>query len=439
MKNILHVTHCWGGGIPVYISDLKEAFQGDYNIFVLKCGDGKVVLEHGTGSKNKDYYRLQKPLSLTEIANSDYRKVIRLILQAYGIDLVHVHITLGHSFDIYKISKEMNIPVIYTVHEFFHICPTFHMIDRNGQYCNGCEYGNENDECLKNHPYINNPSFDGKMLKKWRREFMKVKESIDYFIFPSFSCKKIFSSFFDIEGEKCKVIYHGTSFEKKESSCKDSTTHLRVGILGSILKHKGEKLFKFILRNIKDEKIKFYHYGEGFLKSSNLINYGAYERSEILEMLKRDQIDVILLLSTWPETFSYTLTESVAAGIPPVVTNLGALKERVEKGGIGWVVDYKVPQKICDLLRFIRVNRSEINARRERIKEFPLKSISEMKNKTFKIYKSVLKKKVAHKSDASQVKRTLRALEKIECRPVTGDESQTGPAEIFLKSLSKKI
>ena len=438
MKNILYVTHTWGGGIPVYISDLIEAFQDDYNIFILKCFDGKILLEYGFGTKKKVYYNINKSLSLTEISNSDYRKVVSLILKAYEIDLIHINITLGHTFDIYKVAKDRNISIVYTVHDYFYICPTFHMVDHEGSYCNGCEYGKENEDCLKNHPYINNP-FDKFMLKRWRDEFIKIKENIDCFIFPSFSCKKYFLSFYSIPENKCRVIYHGTSFKKKELSYdEDNRGDLQVGILGSMFKHKGESLFKYILDNINDEKIKFYHYGEGFLESNSLTNYGVYERSKIIDMLKRDEIDVILLLSTWPETFSYTLTESIVAGIPPIVTNLGALKERVEMGEIGWVVDYKDPEKICELLHRIKVDRLELKKCRERIKKYPIKSITEMSNETENVYKNVYKNKAIIKSDTFEVKQARSELEKIEYKPEKEQaEKQIGAMQLFFETMTK--
>jgi glycosyltransferase involved in cell wall biosynthesis len=159
-----------------------------------------------------------------------------------------------------------------------------------------------------------------------------------------------------------------------------------------MLRHKGESLIKFILKMIGDNKIRFYHFGDGNLIGKRLLNYGPYDRSKIVDILREHKIDVILLLSTWPETFSYTLSESIAAGIPPIVTNMGALKERLDQQDIGWVVDYDNPEEICRLLRFLRKNRGEIETRRERIKGVYLKSMDEMEKDYSDVYQSALLK-----------------------------------------------
>ena len=139
LKNVLHVTHSWGGGIPVYISDLQYILSEQYNLFTLKCSHGKVVLEKPSYDEDVLCYTLPSSLSLLDISNDGYRNVIKLILQAYDIDLIHVNITLGHSFEVFHIARELNIPVIYTVHDYFYICPTFHLVDKNGKFCQLCK------------------------------------------------------------------------------------------------------------------------------------------------------------------------------------------------------------------------------------------------------------------------------------------------------------
>jgi len=390
--NILHVTHPWGGGISTYLEDLDGLFGDSLQFFVLTCCDGKLILKNGKGHDEMVLrYSLPKPVRITDFFYAEYADRLRMILKEFDINIVHVNSTVGHTFDIFNIPKLLEIPLIFTVHDFYHICPTFHMVDERGIYCKGCELGQEREGCLKNHPYIDHPNFDKETLNRWRSEFVRVKENVDQFIFPSFSAQEIFSSFFEIKADKCRVIYHGTHLDKRESPYRPKIRNtLRVGILGSMLRHKGEPLINVILKRIGDNNIQFYHFGDGNLRSRNLINYGPYDRSKILDILREHEIDVMLLLSTWPETFSYTLSESIAAGIPPIVTNMGALKERLEQEEIGWIVDYDNPERICRLLRFLRKNKNAIAARREWIKNAYLKSMGEMKSDYLEVYGSFL-------------------------------------------------
>ena len=65
--------------------------------------------------------------------------------------------------------------------------------------------------------------------------------------------------------------------------------------------------------------------------------HGRYDNEfDLVRRLKEYNIDVICLLSPWPETYSYILSEAWNCNIPVIVSPLGALNERVSltKGGI---------------------------------------------------------------------------------------------------------
>ena len=61
---------------------------------------------------------------------------------------------------------------------------------------------------------------------------------------------------------------------------------------------------------------------------------GSYEKSELPELLKKYKAAVVLILSIWPETFSYTYSEAKKCGYPVALFNLGAPAERAEKSDI---------------------------------------------------------------------------------------------------------
>ena len=420
LKNILYVTHPWGGGVSTFISDLKDLFKDEFNIFVLKCADGSVVLEYELDHEKKaHHYYLPCPLKSTDLTNPDYRNVCALILEAFDIDIVHINSTIGHTFDIFELPKQFNIPVIFTVHDFYCICPSIHLIYKDGMYCGGCDFGSEKEDCLIKHPCTDIPDFDKEMLKRWREKFNDVKDSVDLFTFPSFSASEIFSSFYKISDDKIKVIYHGIPLRRDVSyHMKEPGEVLQVAILGSMYLHKGKPLVKFILKRlVGDEGIRFHLFGEVSLRGANLVNHGKYDRSNIVKLLRENRIDVVMILSTWPETFSYTLSESLASSIPLIVTNMGALKERVEKDQVGWVVDYEDPEKICELLRLLKSDRNELYNRFVQIKKSPLKTMKVMRADYNDIYTHMLHSDVSRVHDEKATSDALRKLEDLEKSP----------------------
>ena len=67
--------------------------------------------------------------------------------------------------------------------------------------------------------------------------------------------------------------------------------------------------------------------------------HGRYEPRDLPALLAHYRVALVLYPSAGPETFSYTLTEAWAAGRPVLVPPIGALAERVDGSGAGWVME----------------------------------------------------------------------------------------------------
>src|SRR5439155_17511335 len=67
--------------------------------------------------------------------------------------------------------------------------------------------------------------------------------------------------------------------------------------------------------------------------------HGPYDSGELAALLQHYRVRLVAYPSTGPETFSFTLSEAWAAGLPVVVPPIGALAERVAAGGGGWILD----------------------------------------------------------------------------------------------------
>lgn len=389
--NILHVSHSWGGGISAYVDDLTANADKDHNNFLLKSFGNRLEIE-GTGDNRvrKDVYYLRKRMELTDFHDREYAKILSLILISYNIHVVHISSTIHHTFDIFRIPRQMNIAVIFTVHDFFHICPTIHLVGKDGNFCGLCRHGEERINCLQAHPYVYS-KFDAKNLKLWRDNFFKVKKNIDLFIFPSRSAQRIFGAFYGLDASVCRVIPHGLStYEYGPEKNHFPTGDLKVAVVGSMLRHKGKSLIKEVLK-ASDDDIRFFHFGDGRINSSKaLYRYGRYERKDIVRLLRSHQIDVVMLLSKWPETFSYTLSEAVAARKPVIVTDFGALKERVQENNLGWVLQDNKPGDICALLSDLKQDKNKIKIKSRHIASLHLKNLMEMKAEYREVYRAVV-------------------------------------------------
>jgi hypothetical protein len=66
--------------------------------------------------------------------------------------------------------------------------------------------------------------------------------------------------------------------------------------------------------------------------------HGRYAASDLHDLLDHYRARLVAFPSAGPETFSFTLSESWAAGRPVIVPPIGALAERVAGTGAGWLL-----------------------------------------------------------------------------------------------------
>lgn len=127
---------------------------------------------------------------------------------------------------------------------------------------------------------------------------------------------------------------------------------MRVALIGSIGIHKGFDVVHDLALDaqLRDLPISYTIIGHSYatktLEAVGVRESGPYasDAAALAELARLDP-DVVLLPSLWPETYCYTLSLALAAGVPPVVFDLGAQAERLAEIGCGYRLD---PTLACD-------------------------------------------------------------------------------------------
>lgn len=123
------------------------------------------------------------------------------------------------------------------------------------------------------------------------------------------------------------------------------------------------------------------------LQRPNVYRWGHYEQEEIFDILRCIQPDLTGIFSVWNETFCYTLSETVACGIPAMVTNLGAPADRVKEAGYGWVLDQQDPvQDAVNLLERLCKDPSELQRKKYYAEKYRTMTIREMASQYLAAY-----------------------------------------------------
>ncbi len=131
----------------------------------------------------------------------------------------------------------------------------------------------------------------------------------------------------------------------------------RIVVLGSLSLQKGLDLFKDIYEQLTQFSDVYLvgcgESGEMFSRKAGMHIVKEYLRDDLPRILSEIAPDVALLLSTWPETYSYTLSELSMLQVPVVATNLGSFADRIRDGYNGFLVEpssAKVLEKMKNLL-----------------------------------------------------------------------------------------
>ena len=73
---------------------------------------------------------------------------------------------------------------------------------------------------------------------------------------------------------------------------------------------------------------------------ARLTVHGAYQDKDLPGLLKSLQPDLVWFPALWPETYSYTLSAALEAGLPVVAPSIGAFAERLQNRDWTWIGDW---------------------------------------------------------------------------------------------------
>lgn len=355
LPRALFVISTTTGGTPQTNLDLMRAITDKYSCYLLRCDKSTIYLSKLINGELQTIEEAQLGVSINalEHRSEEYDIIIAEILYKHKIELLHIRHIAWHSLSLPFIAKSMNIPVIYSMHDFYSICPTVTLSNESGKYCAGT-CNKKSKDCKvalwEEDDIIN---LKDNYVYRWRAQFSNFLSYCDIVITTDDSAKKQICNIFPQLEDKFAVIPHGRDFPLMyPGEILDSRPEkIKVIVPGNISIAKGALLIKKIIEEDKDNLLEFHFLGKVASELNGLgINHGTYTRDDIVEKIKTIKPHIGVVLSLWPETFCHTLTEMWAAGIPVLGVELGAVGNRIKKSGAGWLVDSDVSAHKCNSL-----------------------------------------------------------------------------------------
>ena len=336
---VLQVIH-GGGGTEAHVRALIEGTRGRMrHALAIVRGDRWRIEEHRTdGSSTFSEFgrRPEEPLE-------DF---VRMLCGAFGIGLIHLHHISGDRERFLDAMPHVGVPYGFTVHDLNFACPTITLHRADGFYCGAVTDTNECSACLRSQP-----AFASVDIARWRERHAALAAGAAFIIAPSRWAADTFKRYFP--QTRITVVPHGLP---PRDARKPGGTQVvlvpdddvpTVAILGAIGPDKGARRVERLvaLATERDERIRFVVIGYLDRQQSawqsddaRLTVHGKYDPRELPTLLDYYRVSLILFPSAGPESFSYTLSESWAAGRAALVPPIGALAERVAGHDAGWVM-----------------------------------------------------------------------------------------------------
>jgi glycosyltransferase involved in cell wall biosynthesis/spore maturation protein CgeB len=329
------------GGVEVYLKNIGNVLGRDFDI-LLYVPDRKAALMRTRviepNGRILRTYNFSKPILPWQLSCSEREDAFSMFLTEFGVDVVHFHHVIGHPPSVIEIAKAVGCLTAFTFHDYYSVCHNYNLLSFRGEYCRPDEISlSQCDVCLGSSYNLLEGS-QGTRRAYWDHLIRKT----DLLIFNTLGARSLASAIYPAVAEhsNIKILPPPSTEITNIRPIKFSNRHsLKVAVIGNFIPHKGGDVIARVIPLLVKSNIKFHIFGYVADKyswlndkqfSSCVYIHGAHQPgalpSEIFDC------NVSLHLSIWPETYCLTLSEALDCGLVPVVSDIGALAERVIDG-----------------------------------------------------------------------------------------------------------
>lgn len=444
--NILHYSVGFnkyrGGGLTKYVDDLIKYQSNTDNVIFLYPGKIKIINRKVMIKKEKfasdfSVYSIINPLGLPMmfgLKDKDYlekKSSVNLWLEFFksnSVDIIHIHSLMGLYEEFIDAANKLSIPIVYTTHDYFGLCPKQTYIFNNEicinwKSCKDCpecnryafskfktiiihskifSYLRKNKIFLKiksieknkidssNNNLENFKLYNLDYYLKLKNKYKDIFNKIDYFHFNSSISEYVFCRENDtIKGDIINISHNDISDNRKYKEF--DSDKLRFTYLGPATVTKG---FEFIIntmdkvyKNQKNFSLNLYTYTD--INRNYITKHGSNYAYADLEHIMNNS-DIVVAPSKWFETFGFTIKESLSYGVPVIVSETLGAKDLVIDGINGYIInESNFEATLIDLIK----NRDKLKRMNKYIVDSNFETFEEHCMNIYELYNKVINEK----------------------------------------------
>ena len=347
---ILLIDHALGGGANLYTVEYLSNYPFNKPKLILRF------------DKHSNSYLLSCDFENTQLKlKIDTLESFIYLFEFIKIEKIYVNNLVSYP-DVYSIIDAINIiksktncKLIYKLHDFFAICQSYTLLDYLGNYCEIPDDLDKCKKCLLSHKGDFTNFVHKADINIWRKYHNKLLLNSDEILVFSNSSKKLLEKVYSDISDKIEVRPHSMPVYMKSIYVPEYKEKVIIGFLGAMGFQKGSAIIESLIEYASKENLLFEFVLIGEIDreiNNNIFTVtGKYNREELPKIIKNYKIDIFMIPSIWPETFSYTTSEVILLGYPLAVFDYGAQAEKAREYDKGLVIDSSEPLIILNNIK----------------------------------------------------------------------------------------
>lgn len=302
--------------------------------------------------------------------------VVKSILRKERPDIVHINNFKGLSLSVFSAAKRLNLPLIFTAHDYSLICPRANLLNGSGIICN-------------------NPSELCKLYIKIQKFIVNNKPT--FVTAPSqFVIDKLQEAGY-FNGVKTMKLPLGIELCDKKAE-KDYNI-IDILYVGGLSRHKGVHVLINAFKKLEYENVRLHIVGKGkdedrFTKMAGsdqrIIFHGFVPDKELMPLYQKANVTVVP--SIWYDNSPMVIYESLMNGTPVIGSRTGGILGLIEEDYNGFLFEAGNVDELKEILETLlgdtpELKRLEVGAF-ESVKKY---NMNEHLRKLEKLYKEYTK------------------------------------------------
>jgi len=335
---VLAVLHDRAGGTVRHVRELSQHLAGQAQFLTLTPAPGDAVsLRMAAATEGFELaFRLK-----------DQYDDLLTMLRHLGVSHVHYHHLLGHGQEVRDLPALLGVPYDFTAHDYYSYCTHITLTGTADRYagepapgqCACCSPGMPAPQALQGNAIGN--------VAEWRGANARLLSGARHVLVPSHDTARRIAGF--APAARVHVAPHtdippGAALPIPAPRPITDGRPLKIVVIGALSAIKGADVLEAAAQEAARQQapVEFHLLGYSYRHlqtqpRARLTAYGAYQEEDLPGLLAWLQPDIAWFPAQWPETYSYTLSAALQAGLPVAVPDIGAFAERVAGRPWSWV------------------------------------------------------------------------------------------------------